>query len=258
MTPIYLLNGKLLLRNGQLATSESCCCTPTRTVTPSITSTVTPTPTPTTVIIDPCSCMGTCSMVDPDSDNNVNIVDGDFNGCTKQTKTSRYGFLTAIFKEVGNPLIAVQPIQPLSAEQCNAQFFVEMSYGYISVSNNVPPKEQEAKTEYATFSWKISLFYLKCDLNNMQAPPSIEELDPAQYFNFISYDGGGVPDFILTLLPQGAPIPSLSLASDIIRTWSGSVSSGQKNIENTRPSDCANDIQEQPAPDLGLRPVLVC
>jgi len=245
ITPIYLLNGKLLLRNGQLATSESCCCTPTRTVTPSITSTVTPTPTPTTVIIDPCSCIGICSMVDPDSDNNVNIIDGNFNGCRKEIKTSRYGLFTN--------LISVQPIQAPPDGACNLQFFVEMSYGYISVSNNVPPKEQEGQTEYATFSWKISLFYLKCDLNNMQAPPTIEELDPAQYFNFISYDGGGIPDFVLRLLP---PLMQNNVHSDVITTWSGSTRSGGIDTPQGQGSEC--NIQEQPAPDLGLRPVLVC
>jgi hypothetical protein len=249
MTPIYLLNGKLLLRNGKLATSDNCCCTPT--LTPTISLTPSPTPPP-----DPCWCLARCTIVNPESDNNMNISDNNFNDCTKETKTSRYSLLG------GAELITAEWTNQIPGDgaNCALQWFVEISYGYISVTNNVPPKTEAAKTEYASLSWNIKLVYIDCP-ENIDGPVENSELvilDPTMYATLVSYNGG-LPEFILNLLPQGAPVPSQSLASDIINTWSGQMDSGWKNSPvNTTPSDCANDIQIQPAPELGLMPEIVC
>ena len=246
MTPIYLLNGKLLLRNGKLATSDKCCCTPT----------ISPSPSPSQIILDPCWCLGRCSIVNPESDNNINIFDNNFNDCTKEIKTSRYSLLGGaelITPEWTNQI-------PGNGANCALQWFVEISYGYISVTNNVPPKTEQAKTEYASLSWNIKLVYIDCpDIPNQAVgDDALVILDPSMYANLVKYNGT-LPDFILNLLPKGAPVPSQSQGFEIIKTWSGQMDSGWQNTPvNTTASDCANDIQIQPAPDLGLMPTIMC
>lgn len=159
MSPIYLYNGKILLRDNKIATNENCCCVVT-------TPTVTPTPSP---IVGPgCDCAvslaGLCSSITWSMNTMYDVNGNQFD----ITDTVNFAGLFHFYVSGTNPAVEVT-----AANQCNIvnkQLILDLSITLLfapngAVSYYCKPNGLVGEGVYNSQTFTKQIVIEECDMN---------------------------------------------------------------------------------------------